>query len=144
MALNVHQTHILVNADCASRAIGAFRRMRQDVHMAQKPHHRRRPIFLRQWREHRGKTLVQVAEHIHMSHGQLSRIERGTQPFNEQLLDVLADLYMCDPVDLLIRDPTNDRGIWSIWDQAKEGERRQITALAETVVNMGKAVNQER
>jgi len=115
-------------------AIGALAVLRQNVHMAQKPHHRRRPIYMRQWREHRGKTLVQVAEHIGMSHGQLSRIERGDQPYNEQLLELLADLYMCEPVDLLIRNPLDERGIWSIWENAKEGQRQQIRAIAETVV----------
>ena len=93
-----------------------------------------RPTFLRQWRLHRGKTLVQVAEELHMSHGQLSRIERGQQPYNQELIERLAELYMCEPVDLLIRDPSEPTNIWSIWDHAKPGERRQIAAVAEALV----------
>jgi transcriptional regulator with XRE-family HTH domain len=90
--------------------------------------------FLREWRKHSGKTLEMVAELLHMSHSQLSRIERGQQPYNQELLEKLADLYMCDVVDLLIRDPSDPEGMWTIWQNAKPGERRQIRDLAEVVI----------
>lgn len=93
-----------------------------------------RPTFIRQWRNFRHKTLVQVAEELHMTHGQLSRIERGLQPYNQELLERLADLYRCDVVDLLIRDPSQPESIWSIWDRAQPGERRQITDVASALV----------
>lgn len=92
------------------------------------------PTYLRQWRQQRAKTLVQVAEELHMTHGQLSRIERGIQPYNQELLERLADIYNCSPVDLLIRDPSEPTNIWSIWDQAKPGERRQIADVAEALL----------
>lgn len=94
----------------------------------------KRKTFLREWRKHRGKTLVQVAEHLHMTHGNLSRIERGQVPYNEDLLDALADLYMCAPVDLLIRNPLEPESIWSLWDRAQPGERQQIVAVAEALI----------
>ena len=89
---------------------------------------------MRQWRQHRDKTLVQVAEELHMTHGQLSKIERGKQPYNQELLERLADIYRCDVVDLLIRDPSEPTNIWSIWDQARPGERRQIVDVAAALV----------
>jgi transcriptional regulator with XRE-family HTH domain len=90
--------------------------------------------FLRSWRKERGKTLEQVAEYLHMSHSQLSRIERFEQPYNQELLEALAELYMCDVVDLLIRDPSDPEGMWTIWQRAKPGERRRIAAVAETLL----------
>jgi transcriptional regulator with XRE-family HTH domain len=48
----------------------------------------RHKTFLREWRKNHGpngersKTLEAVADHLHMSHSQLSRIERGQQPYN--------------------------------------------------------------
>jgi transcriptional regulator with XRE-family HTH domain len=93
-----------------------------------------RPTFLRQWRKHRDKSLVQVSELLHISHGQLSRIERGLQPYNQELLERLAELYMCEPVDLLMRDPSEPTNIWSLWDHAKPGEKRQIEAVAEALL----------
>lgn len=97
----------------------------------------RHTTFLRQWRKQSGKTLEQVAEHLHMSHSQLSRIERGQQPYNQELLEALADLYMCDVVDLLIRDPSDPEGMWTLWEKAKPGERQQIRAVAETLLRTG-------
>jgi transcriptional regulator with XRE-family HTH domain len=89
--------------------------------------------FLRAWRKHRGKTLEQVAELLHMSHSQLSRIENFKQPYNQELLERLAELYMCDVVDLLIRDPLDPEGMWTIWESAEPAERRQIRDVAEAL-----------
>ena len=89
--------------------------------------------FLRAWRKHRSKTLEQVADQLHMSHSQLSRIETFKQPYNQELLEALAELYMCDVVDLLIRDPSEPEAMWTIWQNAKEGERRQIRDVAEAL-----------
>jgi transcriptional regulator with XRE-family HTH domain len=90
--------------------------------------------FLRAWRKHRNKTLEQVADELHMSHSQLSRIETFKQPYNQELLEALADLYACDVVDLLIRDPTDPNGLWSIHDQLKPVQRRQLAAIGETLL----------
>lgn len=130
--MNVHQAHIESQAHCAWRAIGRIRHGGDTLCMAKK---QLRKTFLRQWRQHRDKTLVQIAEELHMTHGQLSRIERGLQPYNQELLERLADLYHCDVVDLLIRDPSEPTSIWSIWDRAKPGERRQISDVAEALIN---------
>lgn len=69
-----------------------------------------------------------------MSHSQLSRIETFKQPYNQELLEKLAELYMCDVVDLLIRDPSDPEGMWTIWEKAKPAERRRIVAVAETLL----------
>lgn len=96
-----------------------------------------RPTFMRQWRQHRGKTLVQVAEELHVTHGYLSKVERGRQPYNQELLERLAGLYLCEPVDLLIRDPSEPESIWSLWEQAKPGQRRQIENVAAALLKTG-------
>ena len=107
--------------------------MRDIMCMARKA----RKTYLREWRGKKGKTLVQVAEFLHMSHGNLSKIERGLVPYNQELLEALADLYDCDPVDLLIRDPSEPTNIWSIWDRALPAQRRQIVEIAETLLRTG-------
>ena len=84
-----------------------------------------------------GRTLEQVAEQLHMSQPQLGRIERGDQPYNQDLLEALADLYGCTVADLLIRDPSDPTALWSIWDQAKPGEKRLIAAAAEAIIKTG-------
>lgn len=97
----------------------------------------RQRTFLREWRKHRHKTLEAVADHLHMSHSQLSRIERQQQPYNQELLEALADLYRCDVVDLIIRDPSDPEGMWTLWEKAQPGERQQIRSVAEALLKTG-------
>ena len=92
------------------------------------------PHFLREWREHRGYTLEQAGEAVGISHAQLGRIERRLQPYNQGLLEALADLYRTDPASLVMRNPLADDAMWSLWDQAKEGERQEIEKYAAFIV----------
>lgn len=105
--------------------------------MPRRPTPRARKTFLRAWREHREKTLEQAAEFVGITHASLSRIERGLQPYSQPILEGLADLYMTDPASLLMRNPTDSEGLWSVWDNAKPGERRMILDIAKTVIKTG-------
>lgn len=108
-----------------------------------KPRFRRtyRKTFIRQWRKHRGLTLERLSDRLielspelkGTTHASLGRIERGIQPYNQALLEALAIALDTDPASLLMRDPTDPEGIWSVWDQAKPGHRRQIVEIAKTI-----------
>lgn len=124
----MHYIHTDCKPFCASGNIALFPARGDTLCMA------RQKTFLREWRKAAGKTLVAVAEHLHMSHSQLSRIERGGQPYNQELLEALADLYMCDVVDLLIRDPSDPEGMWTLWERAKPGDRQRIVAVADALL----------
>lgn len=84
-----------------------------------------------------GRTLEQVADYLHMSQPQLGRIERGDQPYNQDLLEALAVLYECEVPDLLWRDPNEPEGLWLSWKLAKPEQRRQIVAIAAALVKDG-------
>jgi len=79
-------------------------------------------------------TLERAGEAVELSHAQLGRIERGLQPYNQGLLEALAVLYKTTPASLIMRDPTKEDAIWSLWDQAGEGQRQEIEQYAEFVV----------
>ena len=96
-----------------------------------------RRTFIRQWREHRALTLEQLAESIGTTHATLSRIERGLQPYSQALLEAIADRLGIDVANLLMRDPSDPNAMWSIWDQAKEGQRKMIEEVARTIVKTG-------
>jgi transcriptional regulator with XRE-family HTH domain len=117
---DVHHVHM------AKRVLGRFRGAK-----------RYRRTFIREWRQSRGLTLQQLANRIGMTHASLSRIERGLQPYSQPLLEALADALQTEPASLLMRNPTDPEGIWSIWDQAKPGERRQIVEIARTLIRTG-------
>jgi transcriptional regulator with XRE-family HTH domain len=97
----------------------------------------RRRTFIRQWREHRGFSQEQLADRLDTSVPSISRIESGTQPYTQDVLEALAEALSTDPASLLMRDPTNPEALWSIWEQAKTGERQLIEELARSVVKTG-------
>jgi transcriptional regulator with XRE-family HTH domain len=97
--------------------------------MAKNPH------YLRQWRKHKGLTLEQVAERLHTTHATLSRIERGKLPYNQPLLERLAEEYGTEPASLLMRDPASTK--WSILDDLTPVERNQTVAFIEAIRKTG-------
>lgn len=108
----------------------------RQVGMAGKPVHR--PTFIRQWRNHRGYSLDKLAEMVPMDKSNLSKVERGILPYNQEMLERLADALMTDPASLLMRDPTAHGAIWSIWEKASPGERQQIEAVAQALISARK------
>ena len=73
-----------------------------------------------------------------MTHASLSRIERGRQPYSQAILEALSDeLTNGDTASLLMRNPTDPEGIWSVWDKAKPGERKMIVDIAKTIIKTG-------
>ena len=98
--------------------------------------------YFRQWRKLSGLTLEQAADRIErasearadaspasrpisMTHATLSRIERGKLPYSQGLLEILAQVYRTDRASLIMRDPSEPEGLWSIWEQLKPVERVQ-------------------
>lgn len=96
----------------------------------------RRRTFIREWRDYRNLTQEALAGRLDMSAAQLSRIEAGSQPYTQDVLEALAHALQTDPASLLMRKPGDDE-IWSIWDRAKPGVRQQITEIAKTLTKTG-------
>jgi transcriptional regulator with XRE-family HTH domain len=101
--------------------------------------------FLREWRKHRGLSLPEAAERAGTSHPNLSKVERGLVPYNQDILEALALVYGCDPADLLIRDPSAPPNLYSLLARADEQQRRQIFRVAEAITDFhGQAPEAER
>ena len=100
--------------------------------MTGKPIHR--PTFIRQWRVHRGYSLDKLADMVPMDKSNLSKVERGILPYNQEMLERVAESLMTDTASLLMRDPTAPGAIWSIWERASVGERVQIEAIAQALI----------
>jgi transcriptional regulator with XRE-family HTH domain len=96
-----------------------------------------RLTYIRQWRVHKGLSLEKLAARIPMDKGNLSKVERGLLPYNQEMLERIADALQTDVASLLIRDPSEPEAIWSIWDRAGQGTRRQIASVAETILRTG-------
>lgn len=93
-----------------------------------------RKTFIREWRKHRGLTLEQVAGRLDMTPGHISMLERGQRGYTQETLEALASALQTDVASLLMRNPSDPEAIWSIWDQAKPAQRRQIAEIVKTFV----------
>ena len=87
------------------------------------------PHFIRQWRKKKGLTLEQLAERVGMTHQNLGKIERFKVPYSQPLLEALADVLGTDPGSLVMRNPEDPEGLWSIYDQLSPPEREEAVAL---------------
>lgn len=93
--------------------------------------------YLRQWRKHRGYTQDRLAEMTGLSKGYVSQLEVGTRQYTQELLELFAENLRCTPADLIMRDPTDPEGLWTIYDQLSPVERRQVVQIAHTLKNTG-------
>ena len=91
-------------------------------------------MFLKEWRRYRGLTQEALAERVDMSVSNVSQLERGIQGYSLEGLARLADALGCEPGHLLMVDPIKDDAIWSIWEQAKEVEKKEILGFAKGLV----------
>jgi transcriptional regulator with XRE-family HTH domain len=101
------------------------------------PRTRFRPTFIRQWRDHRGLNQEQLADRLGMTQSHLSMLENGKRGYTQETLEAIADALQTDAASLLMRNPQDGDAIWSIWEQAKPGERRMIVDIAKTVTKTG-------
>jgi transcriptional regulator with XRE-family HTH domain len=95
-----------------------------------------RRTFIRQWRQHRGLTLEKLAGRMDMTPSHMSMLERGQRGYTQDTLEAVATALQTDVASLLMRDPADPDAIWSIWDQAKPSQRKQIMEIARTLVKI--------
>lgn len=97
----------------------------------------RAPTYLGAWRRHLKLGLVSVSAQLaergySLSFGQLSRIERGLQPYGQDTLEALARLYEQTPTTLLTVDPENPEGpgpMLTLWASLEPGQKSQALDL---------------
>lgn len=130
-----------------SHAVENLRAVAQAGPMARKarpnPKPSRRATFIKAWRKHRGLTLEKLSERlmveqqVELSEGQLSRIERGEQPYAQDMLEAIAQVLRCDVGSLLMRDPGQPDPIWSVWDTLGPVEQRQAIEVIKALKRTG-------
>ncbi len=97
--------------------------------------------FLKEWRKHRGLTQQQLADRVETTKSVISTLENGGQRWNQDLVEALAEALSCDPVDLLIRDPSAPEPIWSIWDRVPAVNRDQALRVLEAMAQPPKTTS---
>lgn len=95
----------------------------------------RKPTHIRAWRKHRGHTLEDVLGRLEvlgmtMTAASLSRIERGIQPYSQDILEALSDALNVAASDLLENDPcVPEAEIYDLVRHLKNHERDTATAV---------------
>ncbi len=96
-------------------------------------------IYLKEWRKKAGLTQAQVVARLEI-HGDdklpstgasLSRLENGSQPYSERVLLALADIYSCEPWELIGRNPTKEGEVIDMVRLLDERERERVRAYIE-------------
>jgi transcriptional regulator with XRE-family HTH domain len=98
----------------------------------------RQRIFLREWRKHRGVTQEGLADRIGIDRTIVSKIENGKLDYHQHFLEAVAYALMCEPADLLMRDPTAPEAIWSIWERIPPADRPKALAVLQALTNTSK------
>ena len=93
--------------------------------------------FIKEWRVHRGLTQEQFAERVGISRAYLSKIESGKRRYDQPFLEGASDVLSCEPADLIMRNPADPAGLWSIYDELTETQRVQLVAIGETLRKTG-------
>jgi transcriptional regulator with XRE-family HTH domain len=86
-----------------------------------KPKHRK--TYIREWRKHRGLNQEQLAARVETTQETISRLERGEIAYTQPMLEAVAEALNCGPADLIMRDPSKEDFLWTIWDQIPAGTR---------------------
>ena len=98
---------------------------------------KKRPVyrrtFIRQWIDYRGLTQAQFAARIPISESQLSLILNGKRQYTQAFLERAAEELKTDPASLLMRDPTKDEALWSIWEGLEPAQKRQAAAVIDAL-----------
>ena len=94
------------------------------------------PTLIREWRLYRGLTLEKLASRVDMTASHLSMLERGQRGYRQETLEQIADALQTTAPSLLMRRPGEDE-IWTIWDEASPGVRRQLLEIAKTLTRTG-------
>ena len=100
------------------------------------------------WRRHVHLTQKQVVDRLQAlddpllpaTEASLSRIENGKQPYNQRVLEALADIYSIDfpvePADLIGRDPTKEGRIYDLMARLGPRELDEAEAVIEALARV--------
>jgi transcriptional regulator with XRE-family HTH domain len=82
-------------------------------------------------------TLEELGARVGLTHGSLSRMERGLQPYSQQVLEDLAVALGTTPASLLARDPRDPEDLLTVWETVPEAERPRAIEVLKAFARTG-------
>lgn len=99
----------------------------------QKPSPRFKVPFIRQWRQRKGYSLEYLAHNVPMDKGNLSKVERGLLPYNQEMLERIANILGTDPGNLINRDPTKEGRVIDLVQRLNQAQLEQAERVLEAM-----------
>ena len=98
--------------------------------------------YFKQWRKHRNLTQEDVLNRLAVfeddklpqTGASLSRIENGKQIYTQRTLEALAEIYQCEPHELLGRNPEKEGQVIDLLARLSESQARQVRVMIEALV----------
>lgn len=98
-----------------------------------KPRPKLGTTFLKEWREYRNLSQEVASDRLGISRPNLSKIENGSVPYSQPILEAAAFAYRCEVSDLLSVNPFKEGAVIDILELLKNRDpelvRRVIEAL---------------
>lgn len=93
--------------------------------------------YIREWRKFRNLTQEQLAERMGVARSYVSHVEKGVRRYDQPFLEAAAQALLCEPADLIMRDPTDGDAIWTIWEQIEPTQREVATRMLQALKKTG-------
>jgi transcriptional regulator with XRE-family HTH domain len=98
--------------------------------------------YFKEWRKHRHLTQEDVINRLAafddpllpQTGASLSRIENGKQIYTQRTWEALAEVYACEPHELLGRNPTKEGLVIDLLARLSESQARQVRVMIEALV----------
>ncbi len=85
--------------------------------------------FIKAWRTFRGLTQERLAERMGVSPGLISQLENGITSYTQQTLEAAAFAMICEPWDLLMRDPSKEGEVIDLMAIIRRKDQRTVVAI---------------
>lgn len=120
----MHPGIMIVNSAYAPGHLPHAATARDDMHMRKTRH------FIKEWRLKKELNQAQLADKAGVTQSMVSRVENGRSSYDEEFLERVAIAMNVTPADLIMRDPSDPEGLWSITDQLTPVERAKLVEFA--------------
>jgi transcriptional regulator with XRE-family HTH domain len=98
--------------------------------------------YFKEWRKFRGLTQEAAADLTGLARAYISQLESEAKRHNADILDKFAAAYMCEPWELIGKNPLapdDASDIVGIWDHIPARNRQQARQILETFTDKKKA-----
>lgn len=139
MPLSYTGRNYLSSVYVTSEGMAYYHYWRESAAVRNRPGH-----FIREWRLSKNLSLRKLADRLLtdnlepiISYASLSRIEKGSQPYTQDVLEAIADALGTSPAALLMFDPSRDNGLLTLWDRIPVEERKRAWNVLEQFAKDG-------